>query len=241
MGEGCASDAELMKYVSSTNVACGFHAGDRETMKRTVDLALENGVAVGAHPGYKDRANFGRTDQHLPVKQVYEVVTEQIAELSRIAESCGTQIAHVKPHGALYNQAAKDAELAAAIAQAVSDFDDTLILFGLSASASISEAQKYKLQTANEVFADRTYQRDGSLTPRTLPNALIDDPERSAMQVLDMVKYGRVRSTEGIVIKVVADTVCIHGDGPNAVEIAEILTRRLADESIDISAPCNAK
>lgn len=241
MGEGCADDAELMKYVTSTNIACGFHAGNRETMLRTVELAAENNVAVGAHPGYRDRENFGRTNMQIPPKEVYAIVTEQIAALDDVARSHDTTLAHVKPHGALYNQAAKNAELAAAIAQAVRDFDDGLILYGLSGSVSISEAEKLGLKTANEVFADRTYQTDGSLTPRTQPNALIHDPARSATQVLDMVKYGRVRTLDAVMIKVAADTVCIHGDAANAAEIARTIRKSLSDAGIEVAAPFMAK
>lgn len=241
MGEGCGNDAELMKYISSTNIACGFHAGDADTMKRTLELAIENNIAIGAHPGYRDRENFGRTNMELSTKEVYEIVTEQIAALNDVAKPCGTQLAHVKPHGALYNQAARDAELAASIAEAVRDFDSELILYGLSGSVSISEAKKYNLKTANEVFADRTYQNDGSLTPRTQSNALIDDLEQSATQVLDMVKYGRVRTVDAVMIKVAADTVCIHGDGANAVEIARSIRRRLEAENVEIVAPFKAK
>lgn len=237
MGEGCSSDAELMKYVSSANIACGFHAGNRETMLRTVELAIENNVAVGAHPGYRDRENFGRTSMQIPPKEVYAIVTEQIRALDEVAKSRDAKLAHVKPHGALYNQAAKNVELAAAIAQAVRDYDRELILYGLSGSVSIGEAEKLGLMTSNEVFADRTYQNDGSLTPRTHANALIDDRDRSATQVLDMVKYGRVRSTDGIMVKVVADTVCIHGDGANAVEIVRTIQKSLSDAGVEVAAP----
>lgn len=234
MGEGCGNDDELMKYISSTNVACGFHAGDVHTMKRTVELAIENSVAIGAHPSYPDRENFGRTNMQLPPKEVYEIVGEQIAALAEIATGSGAKLNHVKPHGALYNQAAKDIELAAAIAQAVRDFDIDLIFYGLSGSVSISEALKHGLKTASEVFADRTYQNDGSLTPRTMSNALINDPERSATQVLDMVKYGRVRTVDAVMIKVVADTICIHGDGEHAVQFARTMDRALRDHEIEI-------
>jgi 5-oxoprolinase (ATP-hydrolysing) subunit A len=234
MGEGCGNDAELMKYISSANIACGFHAGDANTMKRTVDLAIENGVAIGAHPGYHDRENFGRTNMQLPAKEVYEIVTEQIAALNEIAKSCGSQLAHVKPHGALYNQAANDSELAGAIADAVYDFDNKLILFGLSGSNYITIAEKRHLRVASEVFADRTYQNDGSLTPRTQSNALINDPTNAATQVLDMVKYGRVRTVDAVMIKVATDTICIHGDGAYAVEFAVAIHKSLTDGGIEI-------
>lgn len=234
LGEGCGNDAELMKYISSANIACGYHAGDADTMKRTIDLALENNVAIGAHPGYDDRENFGRTNVDLPAKDVYNIVTDQIAALDEIAGRCSAKLTHVKPHGAMYNQSAKNAELAAAIAQAVKDFDPDLALFGLSGSVSIDEAAKIGLQTSAEVFADRTYQNDGSLTPRSQPNALITSDETSAGQVLDMIKYGRVRSTEAVMVKIVAETVCIHGDGPEAVELARAIKLKLEDNGITI-------
>lgn len=236
LGEGCGNDAELMKYISSANIACGYHAGDADTMKRTVDLAVENGVAVGAHPGYRDRENFGRTNLDLPAKEIYNIVTDQISMLAEIARTRGVTIAHVKPHGAMYNQSAKNAEIAAAIVIAVKDFDPNLVLFGLSGSVSINEAAKIGLQTASEVFADRTYQTDGSLTPRSQPNALITDDETATGQVLDMIKYGRVRSTEAIMIKIVAETVCIHGDGSKAVEFAKAIRHRLDEPCIAIRA-----
>ncbi|MEQ1643694.1 MAG: 5-oxoprolinase subunit PxpA [Pyrinomonadaceae bacterium] len=236
MGEGCGSDSELMSYISSANIACGYHAGDADTMKRTIDLALENGVAIGAHPGYTDRENFGRTSMKLPVTEIHKLVTDQIAELNEIAGRCGGRLSHVKPHGALYNQAARDTELAAAIAEAVRDFDDSLVLYGLANSISISTAANLGLKTANEVFADRTYQTDGSLTPRSEPNALITDEATAVDQVLDMIKYGRVRSTEAIMIPIVADTVCIHGDGEHAVDFARAINSELRRNGVTIFA-----
>lgn len=236
MGEGCGNDAELMRYVSSANIACGFHAGDADTMRRTVDLAVENGVAIGAHPGYKDRDNFGRTEMHLSAGEIGRLVTEQIAALDEIVGAAGGTLAHVKPHGALYNQAARDTTLAAAIAQAVADYDRHLVLFGLSGSVSISEAEKFGLRTASEVFADRTYQSGGSLTPRNETNALIGDGNTALTQVLDMVKYGRVRSTDGIMVSIVAETVCIHGDGKHAVRFAQTIAQALHENGISIKA-----
>lgn len=237
MGEGCGNDAELMRYISSANIACGYHAGDADTMRRTVELALENDVAIGAHPGYADRENFGRTPMKISNKEVYEVVTDQIGGLNEIALTTGGGLSHVKPHGALYNQAVRDGELAATIAEAVRDFDKELILFGLSGSVSIENARSLGLKTANEVFADRTYQTDGTLTPRTEPNALITDKNDAVTQVLDMIKYGRVRSTDAIVIQIAADTVCIHGDGTHAVEFAQMINRELRSRGINIEAP----
>lgn len=234
LGEGCGSDADLMQYITSANIACGFHAGDADTMKRTVDLALQNGANIGAHPGYRDRENFGRTSMSLSSKEIYEIVTEQIAALSKIATSAGAKLSHVKPHGALYNQAAVDAEIAATIAKAVFDIDPHLRLFGLSGSLSIGEADKLGLRTANEVFADRTYQTDGTLTPRTLPNALIEDAEQATTQALDMIKYGRVRSLDAIMIAIKADTICLHGDGASAVEFARSLRESLRASDIEV-------
>lgn len=234
MGEGCGNDAELMRYISSANIACGFHAGDADTMRLTVDLAIENDVAIGAHPGYRDRENFGRTSMQLSASEVRDLVTEQIAALNEIAKAAGGRLTHVKPHGALYNQSARDAELAAAIAEAVADYDSDLVLFGLSGSVSIDEAKKCGIRTASEVFADRTYQTDGSLTPRSEQNALISDSDTAVTQVLDMIKYGRVRSVDAIMVHIVADTVCIHGDGEHAVAFAKTINRNLAANGIAI-------
>ncbi len=236
MGEGCGSDAALMPYISSANIACGYHAGDADTMKRTVDLALESGVAIGAHPGYADSENFGRTNMHLSASKIYELVTDQIAALNEIAVRSGGRLSHVKPHGAIYNQAARDAELAMAIAEAVRNFDDSLVLFGLANSLSISTAASLGLKTANEVFADRTYQTDGSLTLRSEANALIADEATAVEQVLDMIKYGRVRSTEAVMVKITADTVCIHGDGEQAVNFAHAINSELRRNGVTILA-----
>ncbi len=234
LGEGCGKDAELMKYISSANIACGYHAGDADTMRRTVELAIENGVAIGAHPGYPDRENFGRTELHLPPNEVRKIVTEQIEALHRIATSCGGKLRHVKAHGALYNQAAKDAELANAIASAVKDFDDSQVLFCLAGSEMLSIAEAMGLMTASEVFADRTYRADGSLTPRSQPNALIKEEATALEQVLQIVQQQTVTATGGQVIPIRAETICIHGDGENAVAFAKAIRKKLEDNSIEI-------
>lgn len=232
MGEGCGNDAELMNYVSSANIACGFHAGDASTMSETVDLAIANNVAIGAHPGYRDAENFGRTAMSLSPKEVIEIVIDQIVALKEICEKRGANLHHVKPHGALYNQAAKDKELAAAIARAVASVDRTLILYGLPGSYLISEAEDAGLISASEVFADRTYRRDGSLTPRTEPNALIEDANESIKQVLQMIESQSVTATTGDTVRVRAETICIHGDGIHAVEFAKKLSRTLEERGI---------
>lgn len=234
MGEGCGNDAELMDYVSSVNIACGFHAGDAATMTKTVETAIEKGVAIGAHPGYPDRENFGRLAMNLSSTQIHDIVTEQLAALYEITATRGGKLNHVKPHGALYNQAARDAELAAAIAEAVFHFDPTLVLYGLSGSVSISEAERCGLRTASEVFADRTYQNDGSLTPRSDSDALIRDARTSLNQVLQMISEKSVNATDGRVIPIRAETICIHGDGENAVEFAKAINQALTTIGIKI-------
>ena len=236
LGEGYSNDAELMPLISSANIACGYHAGDADTMKRTVELAIKHNVAIGAHPGYADRENFGRTPLNLPAAEVEDLVSDQIAALSRIAQAAGSRLKHVKPHGALYNQSAKDPELAAVIAKAVKQVEAKLVLFGLSGSHSISEAERIGLRTASEVFADRTYQNDGTLTPRTDAHAMISDEYIAVEQVLDMIKYGRVRSTDAIMIRIIADTVCIHGDGVRAVEFASLMRRKFDEYEISVRA-----
>jgi len=236
LGEGCGNDAELMPLISSANIACGYHAGNIDTMKRTVDLAIEHGVAIGAHPGYPDRENFGRTSMNLSAEDTRDIIADQIRKLTDITNTAGALVSHVKLHGALYNQSAKDAELAAVIAKTVHGIDPELVLFGLSGSHSIREAKKVGLRTASEVFADRTYQPDGSLTPRSQNNALITDENSAVEQVLDMVKYGRVRSTDAIMISIEAESVCIHGDGKRAVEFASLIRRRLDESGILIKA-----
>lgn len=237
LGEGCGSDAELMRYISSANIACGFHAGNENTMRRTVELALEHGVAIGAHPGYADRENFGRTQMNLAPAEVRQLIVDQLDALQRVCESAGAKIRHVKPHGALYNQAARDRELASAVVEAVAEWDRDLIFYGLSGSEMIAAAEKVGLRTASEVFADRTYQSDGSLTPRTDPNALIEEAETSLTQVLDMIRYGRVRSTDAIMAAIKCETICLHGDGDLAVEFATMIRNKLECEGVNISPP----
>ena len=168
LGEGCANDNEIMPLISSANIACGYHAGDEHTIEQTIKSALKNNVAVGAHPSFFDKENFGRKEFLLSEDEYYKLIIEQLSIIQKIAKKCGTKLHHVKPHGALYNVSAKNKSIANIIAKAVNDFDKNLILYGLSGSYSISEAEKYKLKTASEVFADRTYQSDGSLTPRGL-------------------------------------------------------------------------
>ena len=234
MGEGCGHDAELLDLVSSANIACGFHAGDDETMRRTAEMAIEKNVAIGAHPGYRDRVNFGRREMTLSPKEVFELVTDQIVQLDHIVKGAGGILNHVKPHGALYNQAARDSELAAAIADAVAAYDPELVLFGLSGTVCISEAERRGLRAASEVFADRTYQPDGSLTSRSLANALISDDDESVSQALRMVRDGVVASTDGTLVHVKAETICLHGDGLHAVPFAWAIRTALEKNGVKI-------
>ncbi|HMO82287.1 MAG TPA: 5-oxoprolinase subunit PxpA [Pyrinomonadaceae bacterium] len=234
LGEGSPNDADLMRLISSANVACGAHAGDAETMERTVALAIENNVAVGAHPGYPDLVNFGRAAMDLASEEIVDIVTGQIYAMSTICVRLGARLRHVKPHGALYNRSAKDAQTAAAVAKAVFQFDRNLILFGLSGSLSIAEAERVGLRTASEVFADRTYLSDGSLTPRSRADALIADPGSASRQAIQMVFERRVTATDGTPVPICAETICVHGDGDNAVALANSIRRSLLAEGIEI-------
>jgi len=243
MGEGIGNPASpsgrdemIMPFISSANIACGYHAGNETIIEQTIELARKNNVAIGAHPSFFDKENFGRTEMHLATDKIYDLIILQLRLIEKIAKHQHAKLHHVKPHGALYNMSAKDPTIASAIANAVKDFDEDLILFGLSGSHSIKEAALVNLKTASEVFADRTYQDDGSLTPRSKPNALIEDTAKSVIQVLQMIKEGMVTSVNGNKISISADTVCIHGDGKNAVEFAKAIYDDLKQNNIDIKA-----
>lgn len=236
MGEGTGNDDAIMPYISSANIACGYHAGDADTMRQTIALAAVYKAAAGAHVSFLDAAGFGRTEMQLPPGEIYQLVRQQLVIISGIADPFGIRLRHVKPHGALYNQSATDPAIAREIARAVKDFDATLILFGLSGSHSVSEAKAMGLKTASEVFADRTYQDDGALTPRSHPGALIEEENKAAQQVLQMVQQGTVTAVSGKEIPIRAETVCIHGDGKNAMAIARFIHRTLKQHHIEIKA-----
>jgi UPF0271 protein len=236
MGEGMPYDADIMPYISSVNIACGYHAGNEEIMKRTVELALKHSVSIGAHPGFADKENFGRKEIYMLREDYYKITFEQLIILKKIMSAFGATIHHVKPHGALYNMAARDKTLAAIIAQTVKDFDDKLILYGLSGSESTHEAKALHLQPANEVFADRTYEDDGSLTPRSQINALIEDERTSMRQVLQMITQKTVTSVNNKIVPIIAETICIHGDGAHAVEFAKLIHQSLKQNNIEIKA-----
>lgn len=236
MGEGIGNDEQIMPFISSASIACGYHAGDESTMRQTIDYCIKYNVAIGAHPSFADKENFGRSEMNLQANEIYELISEQVKILFSIANEKGAKLHHVKPHGALYNMAATNQSLAAAIAKAIKNIDSSLIVYGLANSYSIDEAKKIGLQTANEVFADRTYQDDGTLTSRKLPNALIEDPDRAIAQVLQMIKNKTVNSVSGKVVSMTAETICIHGDGKHAVEFAMNINKQLKKEGIDIKA-----
>lgn len=223
MGEGIGNDELIMPFISSASIACGYHTGDVNTIYQTVELAMKHNVAIGAHVSYLDKSNFGRTEMNLSSDEVYELVEQQLIILKEIADLFDKPLTHVKPHGALYNQSSKDKVLANTIARAVKDFDHQLTLFGLSESHSISEAELLGLKTANEVFADRSYQDDGSLTSRSQTNAMIEDTAAMIKQVLQMINEGTVTSVTGKIIPIKAETICIHGDGKHAVGFAKAI------------------
>ena len=239
MGEGMDTDAAIFPFISSANIACGAHAGDADTMRRTVELALRHGVAIGAHPGYPDKAGFGRVDilgKPLRPEDLPVLLHEQLHRLQSICREFGVRLRHVKPHGALYNRAARDASVAALIARAVLNFDPALLLYGLSGSEMRVLAGQEGLGFVSEVFADRTYQPDGSLTPRSQPGALIEAPDRAVAQVLKMVREGLV-DTAGGEVAIAAETVCVHGDGDHAVAFAQLIHGVLSAEGVRIVSP----
>ena len=228
MGEGIGNDEMIMPYITSANITCGYHAGNESTIRTTILLAQKYNVNIGAHPSFQDRKNFGRTEMNLSPEEIYELVLQQLQLFKTIASECNAGVTHVKPHGALYNMAARDTALAQAIAKAVKDCGEHLILYGLSGSYLVSEAKAIGLRTASEVFADRTYRDDGSLTPRDQPNALIENIGQMKQQVLNMVMNGKVKTVSGNEIPIVAETICIHGDGKHAVEFAKAVHDTLA-------------
>jgi 5-oxoprolinase (ATP-hydrolysing) subunit A len=219
------ADERVMPHITSANIACGAHAGDPSVMRRTIRLARDAGVAIGAHPGFPDLQGFGRREMNLGVAEVEDSVLAQIGALAAIARSEGMTLQHVKAHGALYNMAARSRPLADAIARAIKAFDASLMMFGLPNSPMIDAAREAGLRVASEGFADRAYQLDGSLTPRTQPGAVIHDPERVVARAQRMVRDGIVQTADGRDVTLRIDTICVHGDTPGAAD----LTRRLRE------------
>ena len=237
LGEGAGHDDELLEFVTSANIACGFHAGDADTIHGSIEAARDHGVAVGAHPSLFDRENFGRKELPVTPEEVCDAVSYQLGVFRAIAEALGLRPNHVKPHGALYNMAVRDEKIAGAIARAITSTDRTLVLFAPDGSALAGVAEAGGLKIAREVFADRNYLADGTLVPRTRPDALLHDPEEAAARVLRMLGEGKVRSVDGVDVDVRAETICVHGDTPGAIEFARALRSRLESENVKICAP----
>ena len=238
LGEGAGHDAELMPLITSANIACGAHAGDDATMRATVALARQHGVAIGAHPGFADRENFGRTEHKISPLDAKMLVYQQIQTLQAIAIRLGTYVRHVKLHGALYNMVSRDKALAEAVVDAIWVTEMDPVLFVLSGSELERAARANEdFIVVSEVFADRTYQPDGSLTPRNRPDALVTDPQVAVTQVLRMVREGKVRATDGTDVSIRADTVCLHGDGPDAVAFARQVSAALLAAGVELKPP----
>lgn len=227
-------DEEMIKHVSSANIACGFHAGDPVVMQRTIRLAKTYGVKVGAHPSYPDLLGFGRRNMAVAATDVKGYLIYQIGALQAFARVEGLELQHVKPHGALYNMAVKDPKLAQAIAEAVRSLDKGLILVVLAGSAWVNIAKEQGLRVASEAFADRAYSADGSLVPRSQPGAVIKDKKEMAERVIGMIEEGRVKAITGEDVTIKADTICLHGDTPGALELAIHLRSALGDRGIKV-------
>jgi UPF0271 protein len=226
MGEGfgtweMGNDALLLDYITSTNIACGWHAGDPARMKKLVEMASKKGIHIGAHPGLPDLEGFGRREMVISEQDAYNYVLYQAGALKAFVDAIGNKLHHVKPHGALYNQAAKDIKLARGIAQAVKDLGSEVILYGLAGSCLIDAAKELNVPVWQEVFADRRYTKEGFLVPRTQAGAVIEDESDALNQAIYFSKNGKVTAIDGSEIKIQADTLCIHGDNPHAVEFAK--------------------
>ena len=225
LGEGCANDGALLAVVTSANIACGWHAGDERSMRRTIRAALRHGVAIGAHPSFPDREHFGRTNMARAPADIYADVVAQVRTLRAIAEEEGATLHHVKAHGALYNMASRDRDMADAIARAVRDVDASLFVYGLAGSALPAAVRALELRAVEEIFADRRYLPNGDLVSRAVPGAVIEDEDEAVSQALSMVAAG------------VGETVCVHGDTPQAVAFARAIRIRLLDAGIAVGSP----
>lgn len=237
LGEGAGHDDEILDLVSSANIACGFHAGDPASIFASIQAALKRGVAVGAHPSFPDRENFGRTEMTMPPAKVYSLVAYQIGAFQALVRAAGGRMNHVKPHGALYNMAVRDQALAEVIANAIFALDSKLILFAPAASLLDGAATELGLATASEVFADRNYLPDGSLVPRSDSNAFVNDPVEAADRIIRILDEGKVQAVDGTDISVFGTTVCVHGDNPQAVVFVRQLRERLELDEVMIAAP----
>ena len=236
LGEGAPDDAALLALVSSVNIACGWHAGDARLMQATVAAALARGVAIGAHPSFPDREHFGRREMQLQPEEVRADLLYQIGALDALVRAAGGRLHHVKPHGALYNQAARDPALADAIAAAVRAVDPGLAIYGLAGGELLRAAERAGLRAVTEVFADRGYRADGSLVPRSQPGALVDDVDEAVARTLRMVREGVVTAVSGETVPLQAQTLCLHGDGPHALAFARAIHQALSDAGVELRA-----
>jgi len=237
VGEGVGDDAALVPLITSANIACGAHAGDLQTMRQTVGLAVRHGVAVGAHPGYRDREHFGRRPMQLPPRQLISLVLDQVGALDTIAADAGTHVVHVKPHGALYNQAEIDDQVAATLVAAMRAYPRLVRLVGRAGSALERAARSAGLPFVPEAFADRRYRRDGSLAPRSEPGSVLEDPEAVAAQVRRLVETGELEADDGSRVRVAFETLCLHGDTPGAARLAKRVRRLLAELGVAVAPP----
>ena len=231
------SDAEVLRHVTSANIACGFHASDPLTMVKAVRMAKQAGASVGAHPGYPDLVGFGRRDMKIAPEELRAMVLYQIGALDAVCRAEGVKLAHVKPHGAMYNMAAKDETLALAIADAIASYNKDLIFVGLSGSCMAEAAKVKGLRFAAEVFADRAYEADGTLVPRTKPNAMIESEELAVSRMVRLLCEGVIESVDGKDIALAADTICVHGDSPKAIAFASSLRKTMLSEGLTVQAP----
>lgn len=229
-------DEEILPYISSANIACGFHAGDYNVMNKTVKMAIDRGVAIGAHPGMQDLTGFGRREMAVSADEVYNMIIYQMNALKGFTHIHGGSLHHVKPHGALYNMAATNIVIAEAIAKAIYDTDAALILYGLANSELIHAGKKYGLHVAEEIFADRTYQSDGTLSPRNFPDAVIHDKNIASAQIKRMIEDNLVTTVDGTEIPIHGDTVCVHGDGIHALNFVQHLTEMFQEAEIKIES-----
>lgn len=236
VGEGAGTEAELMAFISSANIACGGHVGDEGTMRATVALAAGDGVVIGAHPGYPDKACFGRLPMEIAPELLEASIVDQIVALVGVCRESGLTVHHVKPHGALYNEAAKHLALGETVVRAVSSVSRDLVLVGLAGGALLDAGRALGLRVAAEAFADRAYEPDGSLRSRSLRGAVLEDPAAAASQALSIARDGRIRASDGSWLTVAADTICIHGDTPGAPLIARAVRAALVEAGIQVKA-----
>lgn len=234
-GDGYSADALLLDVVSSANIACGKHAGSLEVMRRTVALAYERGVSIGAHPGYPDREGFGRRETGLSLEKIVESFEKQVENLEACCAAEGARMRYVKPHGALYNRASRDAELAGLLSRTVSRLDPSLVMLALSGSVLESQARALGLTTAREAFIDRAYMRDGMLVPRGRQGAVIEDAELAAARAVSLATGGDIESIDGTTISIKADSLCVHGDGRNARETVRLARASLEEAGFTIA------